>query len=157
MATIGRADRNEDSCPIALPGSHRPDVLFVSIHADPAVEYPFFSGYADETGTGAGTGFNRNRPLPVGTDARTWFTAFDEARATIDRSGADALVVSLGLATFVDDPLTTCSLSSDGIRRLGAKGKKGFGLPVAFVLEGGYAAVEPGVNVANVLDGYENG
>jgi acetoin utilization deacetylase AcuC-like enzyme len=138
-------------------GSHRRDVLFGSMHADPAVEYPFFSGYADETGTGAGTGFSRNRRLPVGTDARTWFAAFDEARATIDRSGADALVVSLGLDTFVDDPLTTCRLSSDDARRLGAKREKGFGLPVAFVLEGGYAAVELGVNVANVLDGYENG
>jgi len=140
-----------------VPGVHRRDVLFISMHADPAVEYPFFSGYADETGTVAGTGFNRNRPLPVGTDAGTWFAAFDEARATIDRSGTDALVVSLGLDTFVDDPLTTCRLSSDDARRLGAKREKGFGLPVAFVLEGGYAAVELGVNVANVLDGYENG
>ena len=157
MATIDRADRHEASCQIALPGSHRPNVLFVSMHADPAVEYPFFSGYADETGTGAGTGFKRNRPLPVGTDARMWFTDFDKARATILRSGADALVVSLELDIFVDDPLTTCRLSSDDARRLGAKREKGFGLPVAFVLEGGYAAVELGVNVANVLDGYENG
>ena len=36
----------------------RDDILFVSIHADPAQEYPYFLGYADETGTLAGSGAN---------------------------------------------------------------------------------------------------
>lgn len=35
----------------------RDDVLVVSIHADPAREYPFFSGHADERGAGAGQGY----------------------------------------------------------------------------------------------------
>lgn len=44
----------------------RADVLTVSIHADPQVEYPYYSGYAEETGEGAGADFNLNLPLPWG-------------------------------------------------------------------------------------------
>ena len=59
----------------------RADVLFVSIHGDPLTEYPFFLGHADETGRGAGLGFNCNLPLPAGTTADAWFAAFDQALA----------------------------------------------------------------------------
>src|SRR5262249_10582853 len=38
----------------------RDDVLFASIHADPAHQYPYFAGYADERGAGAGLGYNLN-------------------------------------------------------------------------------------------------
>jgi acetoin utilization deacetylase AcuC-like enzyme len=48
----------------------RADIYTASIHADPGNFYPFFWGYADETGSGAGTGFNRNIPLPLGSDDR---------------------------------------------------------------------------------------
>ena len=49
-----------------------PDILFVSIHADPATDYPFFWGHADERGVGAGTGATLNLPLPRGTDFAAW-------------------------------------------------------------------------------------
>lgn len=45
----------------------RSDVLFVSLHGDPRRSYPYFSGHRDETGRGAGLGFNLNYPLPHGT------------------------------------------------------------------------------------------
>ena len=38
----------------------RPDVCFVSLHADPAREYPFFSGFTTEIGAGAGVGTTHN-------------------------------------------------------------------------------------------------
>ncbi|TIR69940.1 MAG: histone deacetylase family protein, partial [Mesorhizobium sp.] len=38
----------------------RPDVLTVSLHADPVRFYPFFWGHADERGEGAGLGYNLN-------------------------------------------------------------------------------------------------
>ena len=40
-------------------------VLFISIHADPDLEFPYFSGRAEETGHADGRGFNLNIPLPV--------------------------------------------------------------------------------------------
>ena len=43
----------------------RDDVLFVSLHADPAFEYPFFLGFADERGLGRGRGLQ-----PQLSDAR---------------------------------------------------------------------------------------
>ncbi len=133
----------------------RSDVLFVSIHGDPRTEYPFYSGYADETGAGEGLGFNRNLPLPAGTEAEAWFAALDEACALIRRQRADALVVSLGLDTFVGDPISTFKLQSGDYPRLGDRLAR-LGLPTVFVLEGGYAAAELGINAANVVDGFEN-
>ncbi|MFP3740091.1 thiamine pyrophosphate-dependent enzyme, partial [Burkholderia sp. SIMBA_019] len=44
----------------------RGDVLTVSVHGDPTTEYPFFLGYADESGRGAGVGANLNLPLAAG-------------------------------------------------------------------------------------------
>lgn len=43
----------------------RSDVLFTSIHGHPEAEFPFFLGYDDERGEGAGEGFNFNYPLPA--------------------------------------------------------------------------------------------
>src|SRR3989344_7620650 len=45
----------------------RPDVLFVSIHADPKIKFPYYTGYEDEVGDGQGRGANYNFPLPGGT------------------------------------------------------------------------------------------
>src|SRR5580692_1756697 len=57
----------------------RPDVLYVSLHGDPADAFPYYSGYADETGTGSGAGFNVNFPLPVGTEFSAWGEALQAA------------------------------------------------------------------------------
>src|ERR671910_197570 len=43
-----------------------PEVLYASLHGDPAGHYPHFTGAADETGGGAGAGTKRNLPLPDG-------------------------------------------------------------------------------------------
>jgi acetoin utilization deacetylase AcuC-like enzyme len=99
----------------------RADVLFVSLHGDPRTEYPFYLGHADETGRGAGEGFNLNLPLPAGSAASTWFEALDVACARIARHGADALVVSLGLDTFAGDPISTFALQADDFSRLGER------------------------------------
>ncbi|MEO6898091.1 MAG: histone deacetylase family protein, partial [Caldimonas sp.] len=132
----------------------RADVLFASVHGDPLTEYPFYLGHADETGLGAGEGFNLNLPLPARSTVETWFAALDAACARIVRHRADALVVSLGLDTFVGDPISTFALATSDYLRLGEQLAR-LGLPTVFVLEGGYAAAELGVNAANVLAAYE--
>jgi acetoin utilization deacetylase AcuC-like enzyme len=133
----------------------RADVLFVSIHGDPRTEYPFYLGHADETGEGAGHGFNLNLPLSAGSSKAVWFAALATACEKIKHFGADALVVSLGLDTFEDDPISTFALKSSDFIELGEVLKQQ-GLPTVFILEGGYAAKELGLNAANVLAGFED-
>jgi acetoin utilization deacetylase AcuC-like enzyme len=133
----------------------RSDVLVVSLHGDPRTEYPFYSGHADETGEGEGLGFNLNLPMPARTTPRKWFSALEVACERVERHRADALVVSLGLDTFVDDPISKFGLLADDFSKLGARLRQ-LNLPTVFILEGGYAVAELGVNAANVLDAFEH-
>lgn len=48
----------------------RSDVLTLSLHADPSLEYPYFAGYRDEVGEGEGINFHHNFPLPFGMTIR---------------------------------------------------------------------------------------
>ena len=132
----------------------RPDVYFTSVHGDPHTEYPFYLGYADELGAGAGLGFNRNLPLPRGTGFAVWRNALQQALQGIAGFGAQALVVSLGLDTFDGDPVAGFHLHSDDYLTVGADMATA-GLPTVFVFEGGYAVAEVGVNAVNVLQGFE--
>jgi acetoin utilization deacetylase AcuC-like enzyme len=134
----------------------RADVLYVSLHGDPADAFPYFLGYADEVGSGAGAGFNLNLPLPRGTPFAPWRDALNVALARIHAFRADALIVSLGVDTFAEDPISFFKLQSVDFstygRMIGA-----CGLPTLFVFEGGYAVAQVGVNAVNVLTGFEEG
>lgn len=132
----------------------RSDVLFVSIHADPRSDYPFYLGHADERGDGAGHGFNMNLPLPQGSSAKAWFAALETACIRLGSFGADALVVSLGVDTFAGDPLSRFALQSADYLKIGER-LAYLNVPTAFIFEGGYAVKELGVNVVNVLEGFE--
>ncbi|MFM6992609.1 MAG: histone deacetylase family protein [Rhodoferax sp.] len=131
----------------------RPDVFFASVHGDPRTEYPFFLGYADETGQGAGLGANLNLPLPRGTDYAQWSEALEVALAAITRFGAQALVVSLGVDTFALDPISGFALQSEDYLRMGERIAK-LSLPTVLVFEGGYAVDAVGVNAVNVLQAF---
>lgn len=132
----------------------RGDVLFVSIHADPDQEYPYFLGHADEIGEGAGEGANLNLPLPLGSDWATWSKALELALASVERAGPDALVISLGLDPYEGDPISQFKLTTDDFSRLGERLAKA-GVPTLFVLEGGYAVEALGANCAAVLTAFE--
>jgi len=132
----------------------RDDVLFVSIHADPRNEFPFYLGHADERGEGAGHGFNLNLPLAAGASTQAWFSALETACIRIGSFAPDALVVSLGVDTFGGDPLSKFSLQSADYLKIGER-LAWLNLPTAFIFEGGYAVKELGVNVVNVLEGFE--
>lgn len=131
----------------------RADVFFASIHGDPRTEYPFYLGHADETGSGAGLGANLNLPQPRGTGYTAWAQALEVALTAIGRFGADALVVSLGMDTFVGDPISGFTLTSDDYLRVGNRLRRA-GLPTVLVFEGGYAVQEVGVNAVNVLSAW---
>jgi acetoin utilization deacetylase AcuC-like enzyme len=134
----------------------RADVLYVSLHGDPAEAFPHFSGYADESGSGAGEGFNLNIPLPAGTDFPAWRAALERAIARISAFGADALIVSLGVDTFGGDPISSFRLQSPDFTTFGQMIGLA-ALPTLFVFEGGYAVSEVGINTVNVLTGFEGG
>ena len=134
----------------------RPDVMFLSLHGDPLDAFPYFLGGADERGAGAGEGFNVNYPLPEGTAYDQWSAALEHACIRIGSYGPDALIVSLGVDTFRKDPISSFRLESGDFRRYGARIAR-MGLPTLFVMEGGYAVAEIGVNTVNVLEGFEGG
>ncbi|MDN7600226.1 histone deacetylase family protein [Burkholderia gladioli] len=132
----------------------RDDVLFVSIHGDPSVSFPYFSGYADERGSGAGEGFNLNLPLPRGTAIDGFATALQQAGERIARHAPELLVVSLGVDTFEHDPISHFRLRSADYPRVGGIIAR-LGIPTLFVMEGGYMVDEIGINAVNVLLGFE--
>ncbi|MBN9668851.1 histone deacetylase family protein [Roseibium aggregatum] len=131
----------------------RPDILFLSIHADPKDEFPYYLGYADETGERAGTGFTRNWPLPLGTDWEGYTPALEEACRWLLVYKPDALIVSLGMDCFERDPISKFRFKSDDYFRLGERLAKA-GVPTAFLMEGGYAVDALGTNCVNVLEGF---
>lgn len=133
----------------------RDDVQFVSLHADPALAFPYFSGYADETGEGLGEGFTCNYPLHHGTDYATWVAALDDALGEIERYAPDLLIVSLGVDTFKDDPISQFTLDSADFHDYGQR-IAALGLPTLIVMEGGYAVEAIGVNVGQMLAGFES-
>jgi len=137
-----------------------PSVLTISIHCDPNVEYPFHSGYADQTGTGDGEGATLHIPLPPHTSWEPVYRdALHRAMVAIQEYGAEALVVSLGLDTHDGDQVAT--------RRAGfhLKGQDykdmGFmigsmapsNIPICVIQEGGYLMEVVGPTAADVVAG----
>lgn len=134
---------------------HRDDVFFASLHGHPEDAFPYFSGFADEIGVGAGEGCTLNLPLRPGTAFDAWSSALDLAIARIAAFGAEALVVSLGVDTFKDDPISFFRLESDDFQAMGQRIAR-LKLPTVFLMEGGYAVEAIGVNTVNVLEGFLN-
>jgi acetoin utilization deacetylase AcuC-like enzyme len=134
---------------------NRADVLFVSIHADPAYEFPYFLGRADEVGIEDGAGFNLNFPLPKGTSFYEWGRALRTACGKVSEYNPDVLVVSLGVDTFERDPISHFKLRTDDYLSIGEIISR-LRLPTLFVMEGGYALAEFGTNVVNTLQGFQD-
>ena len=68
-------------------------------------EYPFHSGFADQTGSGDGLGTTLHLPLPPGTNWGTYSVALKQGLEAIQSFGAQFLLVSLGLDTYDKDPV----------------------------------------------------
>ncbi len=132
---------------------NRPDVLFVSIHADPSFAYPHFLGFADERGEGAGEDANVNMPLPRKTEWFAYAEALRTAVARVKDFGPDIVLVSLGLDTFDGDPISGFKLKTEDYKRMGAL-LKTLGKPTLFVFEGGYNLEALAENTVNVLESY---
>ncbi len=134
----------------------RPDVLTVSIHGHPRFAYPFFSGFAEETGEGEGEGFNLNLPLPEDVDGGRYRKALSIALERIRTFAPKFLVVALGLDTAKRDPTGSWTLVA---RDFEANGRMigALGLPTLVVQEGGYRTVSLGVNARSFFAGLAAG
>ena len=132
-----------------------PDLLFVSIHADPVTDYPFFWGHADERGEGSGAGKTINLPLPRGTEMEGYGEALDGALQAVGAHEPDLLILSFGADTFEEDPISFFRLREGDYREIASR-IAAVALPTLIVMEGGYAIDALGANVSALLAGFEN-
>jgi acetoin utilization deacetylase AcuC-like enzyme/GNAT superfamily N-acetyltransferase len=134
----------------------RADVLTISIHGDPSYAYPYFAGFADERGSGAGEGLNHNFPLPEGIGDEEYLATLQQALAIIERFAPRYLVVSVGLDIAKGDPTGAWLLTPQGLRRVGGA-LAGLGFPTLAVQEGGYDTRVLGRNATYLLRGLQRG
>jgi len=116
-----------------------PAVLYFSTH-----QYPHYpgTGWLDEVGTGEGTGYNINVPLPAGTDDTGFIAAFEEilVPAALEFR-PDIVLISAGQDAGTDDGLAWMRMSAGGFARLAFIVKsiaKESNVKIAAALEGGY-------------------
>ena len=133
----------------------RDDVLVASVHVDPGAGwFPHFLGFADEHGAGAGDGANLNVPVAPGSGDEAWLDAVRLAAEWAANSGAEALVVPLGVDAAAADPESPLDVSAAGFRAAGRL-LGALGLPTVLVQEGGYDLATIGSLVLEVLLGVE--
>lgn len=134
----------------------RSEVLTVSIHGDPRFTYPYFSGFRDERGTGAGEGKNINIPLPEKVDGAGYRDVLAAVLKKLVRFKPRFLIVALGLDTAKGDPTGSWNLRTRDFelngRMIGAQG-----LPTLVVQEGGYDNRVIGANARNFFSGLWTG
>lgn len=134
----------------------RADVLTISIHGDPSYAYPYFAGFADERGEGAGDGFNHNFPLPEGVGDDEYMQTLSQALGVIERFAPRFLVVSVGLDIAKGDPTGAWIISPQGLERIGGA-IAGLGITMLAVQEGGYDTRVLGRNATYLLRGLQHG
>jgi len=129
-------------------------VLYFSTH-----RYPFFpgTGHHRETGTGAGTGFTTNCPLPGGMGDGDYLAMFDEVLLPICHAWQpELLIVSAGFDQIAADPLGGMRVTEAGLGHLADRllslQHRGQPLPAVFALEGGYDLDGQAHGVATVIE-----
>ncbi|MGZ9277330.1 MAG: histone deacetylase family protein [Candidatus Limnocylindrales bacterium] len=132
----------------------RGDVRYVSIHADPERQYPYFLGRADETGEGEGTGENLNIPLAAAATNHDYLVATDRALEAVDAAPGSIVVVSLGFDTYGHDPIGDFALTTDVYHEIGRR-VAALGRRLVILQEGGYHRPSLGENARAWLRGVE--
>ena len=131
----------------------RNDVMTVSLHADPTIHFPHYTGFTDERGSQDGTGFNLNLVVSDQAQMTEYLVALEAGLDALHEFDPDVLVVSLGFDGHIDEPGHTLGLLTDDFRRLGAE-IAALGKPTLGVLEGGYALEVLGDCMAGWIEGF---
>ena len=132
--------------------SERSDVLTISIHGDPEFAYPYFSGFADERGVGAGEGFNLNIPLPEMLTGESYRRALKRALQVVIQFQPAIMIVALGLDVARGDPTGTWHLTARDFEENGRLIGE-LSLPTLVVQEGGYRTRTLGTNALRFFQG----
>jgi acetoin utilization deacetylase AcuC-like enzyme len=132
----------------------RGDVRYVSIHAHPDRAYPYFLGYADETGEGDGAGENLNIPLRAGATDADYLEATDRAVDALGGAPGSIIVVSLGFDTYGLDPIGDFALTTPVYHEVGRRVAM-LGRRLVILQEGGYHRPSLGENARAWLRGAE--
>jgi acetoin utilization deacetylase AcuC-like enzyme len=130
----------------------RDDVHYVSVHGDPAGLYPWYAGYADETGEGRGFGWTLNLPLPPGTRDDAFTAAVRQGLDAIAGKRPAALIVSVGFDAQEGDPAANLAVDAAGFETIGRQ-VAAIGLPAVLIQEGGYLVERLGINLTAFLTG----
>ncbi|HUF28658.1 MAG TPA: histone deacetylase family protein [Gemmatimonadaceae bacterium] len=133
----------------------RSDVLTVSIHGDPSYAYPYFAGFADEHGRGAGEGYNHNFPLPEDIADEPYLEVLGRALALITDFAPRWLILSVGLDIAKGDPTGAWAITPEGFERIGGM-VASIGLPILAVQEGGYDTRVLGRNARHLVSGLQH-
>lgn len=134
----------------------RPDVVTISLHGHPNFAYPYFSGFADERGLGAGRGCNINYPLPEELEPKQYRTTLQKALRRLFRFHPRFLIVTLGLDTAREDPTGSWKLEAHDFDAIGAM-IGSLRLPTLVVQEGGYDTRVLGINARSFFTGLWQG
>jgi len=133
-----------------------PTALYVSLHAHPDIEYPFFWGGAEERGEGPGAGYNLNLPLPKGTTDDEYMAALDQALAAIGEYAPRCLIVSAGFDIAAGDPVNInagFAVTRAGFQRIGQRIAT-LDIPKLIIQEGGYGLEPLGGNAVAFLQAF---
>ncbi|HEV2812787.1 MAG TPA: histone deacetylase [Solirubrobacteraceae bacterium] len=131
------------------------EVLFVSIHESPL--YPG-TGPASDVGSGAGSGYTVNLPVPAGSGDETFVSLVAHVVAPLARAYRPGLIlVSAGFDAHADDPLADCLVTDRGYAAMAGwvRAVAGeLGVPVGVVLEGGYDLGALSRSLCDVLEAF---
>ena len=130
----------------------RSDVFYLSLHGAPDRAFPYFMGYEEERGVGDGEGWNVNIGLERGCEDRIYLSTLARICELVAKSDVVGLVVSLGVDTFMNDPISDLGLSHAAYFPMGRLISE-LGLPTVVVQEGGYDQIDLGMNVRSFLRG----
>jgi acetoin utilization deacetylase AcuC-like enzyme len=129
-------------------------VLYCSLHGDPEWAYPPHTGYAEETGAGAGVGFTYNQPLPLGADWDHYAAALDRALERIAGFAPRSIILSQGFDTFEGDRWGGFTLRAEHFARIGSRVRSA-GASILAVLEGGYEPENIAAGSLALLEGLD--
>lgn len=129
-------------------------VFTASIHADPEHSYPYYSGYEDERGTGAGTRRNLNVVLPTRVTGEEYLSQLKRALRAVKRFRPKALVVAFGADVAEGDPVGDLGLTNDDVHAVGREIAQ-LRLPTVVCHEGGYNLDTIGTVTLSFLRGFE--